>query len=271
MHKTLVTGASGFIGKHLLERLSGDVYIFGRGQDISTVNECQPDYIYHLAAEIYDDTQMIESNILLTYRLLEASRHNPNLKAFIAIGSSSEYGRKDHPMSETDYLDPLTMYEATKGSATLLCQIYARSYSVPVVVARPFSLYGKHEPEKRFIPTIIRNIKQNKPLVIAPGVHDFIHVDDFIDGLFLLANKPIPGEIYNFGTGIQTSNEELVLKIEYLMQKEAEKTFIPKLHAYDSDCWVCDNTKARSIGWMPKMSVTEGLTQVIKEKNNVNA
>lgn len=263
--KTFITGATGFIGKHLLERVEGNTYLFSKGQDMSVLEEYQPDYIYHLAAEIYQEELMIESNILLTHRLLEASKQIPNLKAFIHIGSSSEYGRKKHPMSETDYLDPLTMYESTKGSASLLCQTYARSYNLPVMVARPFSLYGKYEPRRRFIPTIIRNIRDNQPLSIAPGVHDFIHIDDFIDGLFLLANNPRPGEIYNFGTGIQTSNEELVLKIEYLLNKEAKKTFIPLLHAYDSDTWVCDNTKARSMGWMPKMSLTEGLTQVIKE------
>lgn len=264
--KVFITGATGFLGKHLLERVRANTYLFSKGEDPAVLEKYQPDYVYHLAAEIYEEKEMIDSNIILTHKLLESARKVENLKAFIHIGSSSEYGRKKHPMSETDYLDPFTLYESTKGAASLLCQTYARSYGLPVMVARPFSLYGKYEPERRFIPTIIRKIRTGEELSIAPGVHDFIHVDDFISGLLLLANKPTPGEIYNFGTGIQTSNEELVLKLEYLLKKTAVKTFIPIIHAYDSDNWVCDNSKARKLGWIPKYSLTEGLTKVIKEK-----
>lgn len=263
MDKYFITGATGFIGTHLRERLKGSKYLFGRGQDISVISKYRPDYIYHLAAEIYDSKSMFESNIKLTYDLLEEAKNLPNLKAMIVIGSSSEYGRKDHPTKETDFLDPLTMYEATKGASTLLCQTYARTYGVPVVVARPYSLYGKHEPDKRFIPTIIRKIKNRQELQVAPGVHDFIHIDDFIDGLFLLEKSPHPGEIYNFGSGVQTTNGGLVSLIESVMGREANKVVVDRLHDYDSSCWVSDSAKARSIGWKPKYGLTEGLTQVI--------
>jgi len=261
--KSFLSGHSGMVGKHLRERLEGNKYLFNRGQDPRVAIEYQPDVIFHLAGEIYNDKKMIESNILLTHQLLEASRHIPHLKAFIYIGSSSEYGRKDHPMREIDYLDPATMYEATKGAGTLLCQAYARSYNVPTMVARPFSLYGKYEPSHRFIPTIIRSIKKDIRINIAPGVHDFIHIDDFIDGLLLLAKKPQVGEIYNFGSEKQTTNAELVKLIEKLMKKTTKHTEIDPLHSYDSDCWVADCTKAKKLGWKPKISLIEGLTQVI--------
>jgi len=263
MSKIFITGGNGFLGTHLRERLHGNLYLFSRDESMDGLIEFQPDYIFHCAGEIYEEKTMVESNILLTHRLLEASRSIPHLKAFIAIGSSSEYGRKDHPMTETDFLDPMTMYEATKGAASLLCQVYARSYGVPVMVARPFSLYGVHELDHRFIPTIIRSIRKHKKLLVAPGVHDFIHVDDFIDGLLLLSVQPHPGEIYNFGTEKQTSNEALVEIIEKLLNKTTEKSVIPPLHRYDSDHWVADTTKVRSLGWTPRYTLEEGLTQVL--------
>lgn len=267
--KYFITGSSGFLGTHLRERLltrNADTYLYARDQDLSVLEEFQPDYIYHLAGEIYNEEEMYESNSTLTYRLLETARKLP-IKAFIYVGSSSEYGRKDHPIAETDYLSPSTLYEATKACGSLLCQAYAREFNTPVMIARPFSLYGKHEPWKRFIPTVIHHIKRKKTIHIAPGVHDFIHVDDFINGLFLLEQNVRPGEVFNFGTGIQTSNEDLVSMVEKAIGKSTEKKLIGKIHSYDSDCWVCDNSKARELGWEPKFDLIRGLTQVIKEEN----
>jgi len=264
MIKAVITGHRGFLGKHFLEKVKGEFYLHSRGGLMSSISKFQPDYIYHFAGEIYKDEEMVESNILLTYRLLEEARKLP-IKAFIYIGSSSEYGRKDHPMSETDYLDPTNIYEATKGAGTLLCQAYARQYGVPVMIARPFSLYGKHEPKKRFIPTIIHSVLKGKKLQISPGVHDFIHVDDFIDGLLLLAKNPKPGEIYNFGTGVQTSNKELTEMIEEIFDIKVQKKFISSLHDYDSDCWVADNAKALELGWKPEYNLKDGLTKIINQ------
>lgn len=263
--KYFLTGHPGFVGTHLNERLPDRVYLYSRGQDTSIVSEFQPDIIFHLAAEIYDDKAMFDSNIKLTYDLLEEARKLPNLQAFIYVGSSSEYGAKDHPMSETDFLDPRTMYEATKGAGTLLCQAYARAYGVQTAIARPFSLYGQHEPPHRFIPTIVDRLRKGKRINIAPGVHDFIHIDDFIDGLLLLSGRFNAGEVFNFGTGTQTSNYELVSLIGEIMKVEPKRRLIESLHTYDSDHWVCDNTRARSIGWKPKMSLLAGLTRLIKE------
>lgn len=259
-----ITGSTGFVGKHFLDKVKGDKYLHNKGGHISSIIDYSPDYIYHFAAEIYNESSMMGSNVLLTHELLEAAKLIPNLKAFIYVGSSSEYGRKSHPMQEIDYLDPTTMYEATKGAGTLLCQAYARSYGLPVVIARPFSLYGEHEPRHRFIPTIINKIIHNETISISPGVHDFIHIDDFIDGLLMIADNPKPGEIYNFGTGVQTTNEELVSLIEKIMHKKTKKKIIQPLHAYDSDSWVGDSTKASLLGWKPR-TLNEGLTLTIKQ------
>lgn len=269
MKRILITGHTGMVGRHLLERLgnlkSVQVYLHNRNENIKSILDFNPQIIYHLAAEIYDQSTMFDSNIVLTHKLLEASKQLKELEAFIYIGSSSEYGRKDHPMSETDYLDPETMYEATKGAGTLLCQAYFHEWGVPTVIARPFSLYGKYEPEKRFIPTVIRKIKGEKIIKLAPGVHDFIHIDDFIDGLFLLEKYP-NGNIYNFGTGIQTSNKEIVTIISNLIGKEPKIEKIKSLHSYDSECWVADISKAHSIGWEPKLTITQGLYLVIQQR-----
>jgi nucleoside-diphosphate-sugar epimerase len=263
--KVFLTGSSGFVGGNIFKRLHlDDTYLYERDEGIDGLLSFKPDIIIHAAGEIYDTGKMFNSNVRLTYNLLETARMVDNLKAFIYIGSSSEYGRKDHPMRETDSLEPTNLYEATKGAGSLLCQAYASTYSLPVMVARPFSLYGPGEPEHRFIPTLIRSAKSGWEMNIAPGVHDYIHIDDFIDGLFTLIDNPHPGEIYNFGSGLQLSNDDVVGIVEEIVGRTIIKKIVPKMHDYDTTTWVADISKAKKLGWKPKISFYEGISQLCR-------
>src|SRR3990167_696775 len=260
--KLFLTGGTGFLGRNIYEKWDGSSYLYSRNQYIGTLSVHAPDYIIHCAAEIKKNEEMFDSNIALTYQILEEARKLP-IKAMVYIGSSSEYGRKSHPMTEKDFLDPTTLYEATKGAGSLLCQAYAREYGVPVMIARPFSLYGKYEPDERLIPTAIRCAKAGWELNVSPGCHDFIHVDDFIEGLFLMLKKPMPGEIYNFGTGIQRSNNEVVDVIEKAVGRKVKRVPIEKMRVYDTDMWVCDYGKAnRTFLWQPRILFEEVIREL---------
>ena len=103
------------------------------------------DYIIHCGAEIYDDNLMFESNVVLTYKILELVKNLSNVENFVYIGSSSEYGRKLKPMKEDDVLEPDTMYEGTKACGSLLTRVYGKTYNMMTSIVRPFSLYGKNE------------------------------------------------------------------------------------------------------------------------------
>ena len=212
----------------------------------------KPDIIFHLAGEIRNEEKMFDSNIKLTYNLLEESK-DLDYRSFIYVGSSSEYGRKNHPMSETDNLDPDTLYEATKGAGSLLCRAFAKTYNKPISIARPFSLYGKYESPNRFIPTIFRYASTGETLPLADGVHDWTYIDDFIDGLMWLMT--IYGqEIVNFGTGIQTTNEEVVRIVEDILGKKIRAIPVGKLRSYDSSSWVAAPSK-----FVCKHTLKEGL------------
>ena len=125
------------------------------------INRIKPDYIIHLAS--YGNSpdednfkKIIDVNISGLINLLQASE-SINYKKIIICGSSSEYGFKNKPMTETDYLHPNSYYSAAKGSATLLAQSYALEKNKPIVILRLFSVYGPFEENNRFIPTIIKN------------------------------------------------------------------------------------------------------------------
>jgi nucleoside-diphosphate-sugar epimerase len=274
--KYLITGATGFIGKSLLKRLDGNTILtIGRewkhdNNVPEKIKNFAPDYIIHCAAEIKDTKKTFESNILMTQWLLESTL-DVNYKAFINIGSSSEYGNTDYPMVETTLLKPRTMYEATKGASTLLCMGYANEYNKPIATVRPFSVYGCNEPDHRLIPTLFRNFKNNITSNISLGVHDFIHIDDFIDGvLSVLYCEPelIKGDVVHFGTGVQYSNLEVFNIIKSIFDIDLDYTKIDNIfNKYDSLTWVADISYAKfKYKFNPKYTLETGLKEIYENR-----
>ena len=270
--KYLITGYTGFIGKSIVDRLHNQT-LFLLGREWSTDNTMaskiknfSPDYIIHCAAEINDSSKTFNSNVLMTNRLLDITK-DINYKAFISLGSSSEYGATTKPISERDLIKPRTMYEATKGASTLLCQGFAAEYDKPIAIVRPFSVYGVYESERRLIPTLFRNFKNNIVSKISLGVHDFIHIDDFIDGIFSVLyseRELIKGDVVHFGSGIQYTNLEVFNIIKNICGVELDYQIINNIfNKYDSLSWVADISYAKSkYKFNPKYNLITGLTQV---------
>jgi nucleoside-diphosphate-sugar epimerase len=274
--KYLITGGTGFIGKSLVERLSDKtIFLIGRNwqTDLKLSNQIKkfnPDYIIHCAAEIKDSSKTFESNVLMTNWLLNVTK-DIEYKAFISLGSSSEYGNTLYPISEKELLTPRTMYEATKGASTLLCQGFAREYNKPIAIVRPFSVYGAYEPYNRLIPTLFRNFKNNTISKISLGVHDFIHIDDFIDGILsvLYSEKEIMlGDIIHFGSGVQYSNLEVFNIIKSIFKSNLDFEKIDNIfNKYDTLNWVADVTYAKSkYKFNPKYDLITGLTQIYETR-----
>jgi nucleoside-diphosphate-sugar epimerase len=273
--KYLITGATGFIGKSILERLADhEILTVGREWNSDSelpvkINKYNPDYIIHCAAEIKNSEKTFESNILMTNWLLNVTK-DIDYVSFVNIGSSSEYGNTLHPMTEIDLLKPRTMYEATKGACTLLCQGFANEYNKPIATVRPFSVYGTYEPAARLIPTLFRNFKNNVTSKISTGVHDFIHINDFIDGVFsVLYCEPeiMKGDIVHFGSGVQYSNVEVYNIIKKLFNSNLEYDSITNIfNKYDVTNWVADITYAKTkYKFNPKYNLQTGLTEIYEQ------
>ena len=261
--RVYVTGATGFVGLNLVDyfRTRGNVVASHvRSVDITEqLLKFGPDVIVNCAAEIYDADKMFEPNILLTYKILEYVKESKC--RMVQIGSSSEYGPTEYATAEDTLLKPVDFYQGTKAAATLMCQGWARAHNLKIYIARPYSVYGPGERPHRLFPHLWRAFKYNEPMNLYEGHHDFIYIHDFCRGIDMLATDDVtPGEIYNFGSGTQTSNKEVLRIFEKITQKTAPVTEILEIKkAFESKLWVCNTTKSKQLGFECNYSLEEGI------------
>lgn len=270
--KALVTGAKGFLGRNIVGelKLQGfDVFEWIRGMDAATIEKQNPEYVIHAAAEIYDESAMFESNVVLTHEILKALGKVSALRKFIYIGSSSEYGRLTKPSAERDVLRPTNQYEATKGCGSLLTLAMAKDLEIPATVIRPYSVYGNYEPKHRFIPTILESALDEKTIEVFEGAHDFIHIEDFVSGVIAVLNKGSGQDIVNLGSGTCTSNKQLIEKFEEAWGRPLKVCYHDsKLRKFDTQVWQANIEYAeKGYGWKPQISLREGLRKYISWKS----
>ena len=249
--KIFITGSTGFIGQNLVEFYKEhEVFEHKRYMDVGgKLDYFKPDLIINCAAEIYNAEDMFKPNVLWTTECLEYVKAHPNTR-MVQIGSSAEYGPMNRASSEFDRINPVDMYQATKGAATLLCQGYARQYKLDISIARPYSVYGPGEKPHRLFPRLYRAFMKNEPMTLYQGFHDFIYIDDFVKGIHLLINRQGDprGDIVNFGSGIQYSNFVVAELFKKAVGHDAPITIEPRLaKAFESEVWTCDTTYSKTV------------------------
>ena len=146
-----------------------------------------------------------------------------------------------------------------------MCQVFSKEYKKPIVTVRPFSTYGPYEEKKRFIPTIIKAVIENKSIKLTPGEerHDFIYIDDVVDMYLktIQKGKSLTGQILNMGTGVEYTNDEVVQTLFKITGKRTkiEKNAFPK-RLWDTSHWVANISKTkRLLNWKPNNNLSEGL------------
>lgn len=236
------------------------------------VTKIKPRTIYHCASYgnysfQKDADSIISTNIIGTYNLLSICART-GFDSFINSGTSSEYGIKKRPIKESEILEPASFYAASKSAATLLSQVFANLKSLPIVTLRLFSVYGPFEEKSRFIPTIIKNLFENKPIKLTSQLarRDFIFVDDVIRAFDFASShaKKLRGEIINIGTGKQFTNQEVVKVLFKITGKR-----VPLLKGeyqnriWDTPFWVADRSKAKRFHWSPRYSLEIGLRKTL--------
>lgn len=295
--KIVITGGGGFIGANLIRKLLkldyqvyviwkkssnssrlfdvkdkislNEVDIFDKKKLTNFIKKIRPFAIIHLATHTsyrnqQDLEQIYKTALTGTLNLLLASK-DVDYKIFINTGSSSEYGFKNKPMKETDFLEPVSFYAASKAGQSLLCQTFSYHFKKPIITIRPFSVYGPFEQKDRFIPTIVRSVINKKTIKLTPGKQrrDFIFIDDLVDTYIKAIKKAdkLSGKILNVGTGIEYTNDEIVnLLFKVTKQKvKLDKGAYPT-RIWDNPHWVADIKNTRKLlNWKPKYTLEKGL------------
>lgn len=299
--RVLVTGAGGFVGANLvaaltaagartaavvrpgssrwrLEGVAGAAEVHEAdvtASDIAAVvGDVRPELAVGLAIrsghprDEKERALQLETSVLGTARLVEALAES-GCQRLVQLGSSLEYGPRERPLREDDLLTPTVPRGAVKAAETLVCLTWARTLGIQAVVLRPFSIYGPWEDAARLVPAAIRAALDGDelPLTGSGLVHDFIHVDDVVGAIMLALGEQadLGGCIVNVGTGVETSNEELVELVGSLVGRTVRVragAFPERPH--DARRWVADvDRAARVLGWRSTTSLEDGLARTI--------
>ena len=327
--KFLVTGGAGFIGsavvRHIVQNTEHEVLnvdkltYAGNLESLSSVADhpryqfsqtdiCdrtaldelfksfQPDVVMHLAAESHVDRSIsgpyafIETNIIGTYQMLEASRtywltldgSKKETFCFHHISTDEVYGDLEGTtdlFTETTSYSPSSPYSASKASSDHLVRAWNRTYGLPVLVTNCSNNYGPfHFPEK-LIPLMILNALQAKPLPVygnGQQIRDWLFVEDHARALFTVATQGVVGETYNIGGHNEKANIEVVHAICTLLEELAPNkpegvaqykdliTYVKDRPGHDVR-YAIDATKIKNdLGWVPQESFETGLRKTVE-------
>jgi len=213
-------------------------------------------------SEVYD-VHFNGTKNLVTY--IEKS----NLKSFIQIGSSDEYGANVAPQNESQRELPISPYSFAKVAATHFLQMLYRTESFPSVILRPFLVYGIGQDDNRFIPQVVQGCIDNNQFPVSFGdqLRDFCYIDDVVDVILLaLVNKNIHGEIINIASGVPISIKEVIILIKSLIGLGVPKFGLVPYRNNENMELYADISKAKKIlDWSPRVNLVDGLKKVIDQ------
>ena len=305
--KVLVTGGAGFIGSNFVLRTAltrpewqvrvldaltyaGDAanlaevadtveLVVGNVADADLVDRlvAEADVVVHFAAESHNDKSLddpwpfLESNVIGTYRLLEAvRRHGARLHH---ISTDEVFGdlALDDParFTEATPVNPSSPYSATKASSDLLVRAWIRSFGIDATLSNCSNNYGPYQHVEKFIPRQITNVLLGiKPELYGQGsnVRDWIHVDDHNDAVTAIIEKGRSGETYLIGADCEQDYREIVGLILALMGKPADWFELVDDRPGHDVRYAIDASKLRAeTGWTPiYRDIRAGLAQTIE-------
>lgn len=299
--RTLLTGATGFIGANLaraLVRGGAEVHAvvrlrsnFWRIADLipplvvhradlndfevlkDVIAQVSPEIIFHLAApgghpgDPAQRIEMLRTVVLGTHNLLEAASPIA-YQRLVHICSSTVYGHSPQPLQETHRLEPVSFRGVAKAAAAILCRQHARSSGRPVIVLRPFSVYGYWESGARLIPTaILAALRDREMRLTVPGFRrDLIFVPDMVEACLLALQADVQaGEAINIGSGVQWSNEGIVQQVQAISGSQFKvQAGVYPAQAPDTSHWIADIQKAKDLlDWEPGHNLQSGLEKTI--------
>jgi len=310
--KIFVTGGAGFIGSNFIRHVlslnkdytivnydkltyAGNLtnleevaenpnYSFVKG-DICDANAAEAamkgcNTVVHFAAEshvdrsIYEPATAIETNVTGTAVMLHVAR-KLQITRFVHISTDEVYGDllPGAFADEDSPVQPSSPYSASKAGSDLLVRSYVRTYGFPAIITRSSNNYGPFQFPEKFLPLVITNAMDNKPLPIygdGRQQRDWLHVEDNCRGVLAVLERGRIGEVYNIGGLDIEENLSLVKRVLQLIGKpESLLTFVKDRPGHDRRYALRCEKMEKDLGWKPSISLQEGLQQTISwYKNN---
>lgn len=281
----LVTGATGFIGRALAERLRKDKYdivALGSAQgDIADPATLAPYHgrdlacVFHLAALTYvpaswkDPRAFERVNVGGTRNVVSLCAA---ARAPLIYMSAYVYGVVgSQPINEDVGPSPNNPYAESKLLAEEACRAHASASGVPVTVLRPFNVYGPGQPKQFLIPTILKQVLDGHAVEVADlePRRDWIFADDVAEAAVAAAQKSGGYRVYNIGSGVSVSVAELIGRIQALAQTRLPVRSRKERRSQEIADTVADISRAkRELSWSPAVSLDEGLQRCLEAMRN---
>lgn len=245
----------------------------------AAVEKSKPDIIFHLAAQSYvlpsweDIEGTLNVNVIGTLHLFDAVRKSGN-PVIVFASSSAGYGltlESEIPIKENKEFRPSSPYAVSKISADMFCYLYWRAYGMKIIRARIFNTVG---PRKKgnviadFAQMIAEAEKGRREKLTVGNldpVLDLTDVRDTANALWMLAERGKYGEAYNICTGQGRKIKDVLdIMISFAKKDMTAEIDKNKFRPADDPIFVGDNTKLRSLGWEPKISIEQSLKDTME-------
>jgi nucleoside-diphosphate-sugar epimerase len=296
--RLLVTGAAGCIGANLVRslleagcavdavlrpgsrawRLAGLAGALTRHEaDVGDDEQIErvfaavrPEVVFHLAVPRGHDerarAEMLRVNVLGAHALIQCVQRY-GMPRLVVAGSSLEYAPSPTALSEQSPVAPLTWHGATKAAASVLYRQAFEAHGLPVVLLRLFHVFGPWESAHRLAPTAVRAALHGLAMPLTEGEirRDWVFVEDVCEALLLAADKAAAGDVFNIGSGVETSNQALVDAVASTLGRTIRVSrgeVAPRVtdvpHRLADRSWA-----QRRLGWVPRHSLDDGLRRTV--------
>lgn len=298
MKKALVTGSQGFVGYYLRQELERNGYevtgldlragagaivadLLDGAQVHAIIKQVSPDAVFHLAgqasvAKSWSIPQKtMEINVIASINLMEAVRVVSPACRMVLVGSSDQYGNlgaAGSRVTEDLSTNPQTPYAVSKKAQEEMASVYVRAYGMNICMTRSFNHGGAGQRKGFLIPDFASGIvaveRGEVPRLLVGNLtarRDFTHVRDIVRAYRLIAERGRSGEVYNVGSGITYSAQEILDKLCALATCPIPVRQDPgKIRPSDTPVICCDHTKlTRDTGWEPELSMDSIIHEVL--------
>lgn len=301
--RALITGSQGFVGHYLRQELEASGYevlgldlqegpgtiqadLLNPEQMKEIVSRVKPDAVFHLAGQAdvakswIIPQKTMEINVIGAVNLMEAVRAFEPTVRMVIVGSSDQYGNLGEAgklVKETLETNPQTPYAVSKKAQEEMAKVYVRAYGMNICMTRSFNHGGAGQREGFLIPDFAAGIVQvergqAKSLKVGnlTSRRDFTHVRDVVRAYRLLAEKGRSGEVYNVGSGVTWSAQEILDKLCGMaacpIPVEQDSA---RMRPSDTPVICCDHSKlTEDTGWEPELALDVILRDTLEAWRN---